>query len=128
MAGRRGYKQCPKCKAALGVRTRQCPCGHEFPPPVKRGKKKNPARQAIVTPAPAPSVGPPVFKPTTAAPQSGPVVIRLTDFHDACNFCRQLDDAIKSARRSGGSYSAFVHLADSSLVQVECAFPITRAK
>lgn len=39
-----GRKQCPSCKAYIGVRTAVCPCGHAFE------KKARPAPVATVTP------------------------------------------------------------------------------
>jgi hypothetical protein len=36
----RGKKKCPKCSKIVGVRLRNCSCGHNFPPPKKSTKKK----------------------------------------------------------------------------------------
>lgn len=37
----KGKKQCPSCKNFVGVRTRVCECGHEFPAPASKGEPRS---------------------------------------------------------------------------------------
>ena len=38
--GKQGKRECPKCKKFVGVRKRECDCGHKFPAPQKRAAKR----------------------------------------------------------------------------------------
>lgn len=89
--GQRGRKTCPACGESLGVRTRLCQCGHEFDVKVSTRKPK---------PKAEPAAEPEPIMADMAVKVSSISALRL--------FIAQLKSKLEAAKRTGGSYSAFL--------------------
>lgn len=121
---RRGYKVC-ECGLPVGVRTKKCPdCEHVFQAKVAKAPVKEPYTEPVDVTAPTP----PVFKKKSKVGAAPPppslkkatlLKVQLNSPQGAHKFIHDLKACLKSAKRLGGAYSAFVTTRDGGKLEIE---------